>query len=50
MKWQFFFGACFLTGALLLPHAPVLPLIAGMILAGVVRWGWYQSRRSATKK
>ena len=40
MKWQFFFGACFLTGALLFPHVKTWPVIAGMALAGLVQWGW----------
>ena len=37
MQWRFFFGACFLTGALLLPHANPEPIIAGMAVAGVLR-------------
>jgi hypothetical protein len=40
MKWRFFFGACFLTAAVLLPHANAVPVIAGMLVAAVVQWGW----------
>jgi hypothetical protein len=35
-----FAGACLLTAALLLPHAPMIPVIAGMALAALVRWTW----------
>jgi len=35
---QAFAGACLLTAALLLPHAPIRPLLAGMGLAGLIRW------------
>jgi hypothetical protein len=38
MKWQFFLGACFLTAAVLLPHARVRPVVAGSALAAVLRW------------
>jgi hypothetical protein len=37
MQWKFFLGACFLTGAVLMPHARRLPLIAGMALAGIIQ-------------
>ena len=40
MKWRFFFGACFLTAAILLPHANAVAVFAGMIVAAVVQWGW----------
>jgi len=40
LPWQFFFGACLLTGAALLPHARVRPVLAGMALAGVIYYGW----------
>jgi hypothetical protein len=40
VKWQFFFGACLLTAALLAPHAPPRPVLTGMALAALVRWGW----------
>jgi hypothetical protein len=43
MPWRFFFGACVLTGALLLPHANTVPVIAGMLLAALVQWGWSRS-------
>jgi len=35
-----FAGACLLTAALLLPHAPVRPVLAGMGLAGLIHWTW----------
>lgn len=41
MKWQFFAGASFLTGALLLPHVAVRPVMTGIALAAVLRWGWF---------
>jgi hypothetical protein len=40
MKWQFFVGACFLTGALLLPHASPRAVVSGMALAALLRWLW----------
>jgi hypothetical protein len=40
MQWRFFFGACLLTGAFLLPHANARPVIAGMLVAALVQWGW----------
>ncbi len=46
MKWQFFLGACFLTGALLLPHVKTWPVMAGMGLAGLLQWGWSRIWRS----
>jgi hypothetical protein len=39
MEWRFFFGACLLTGAMLLPHAKAGPIIAGMLIAALVQWG-----------
>jgi hypothetical protein len=41
MKWQFFLGACFLTGALLLPHASPRAVVSGMALAALLRWLWH---------
>lgn len=41
---QPFLAACVLTGALLLPHAPLGPLLLGMLLAAVVRWGLSRDR------
>lgn len=38
--WKFFLGACFLTGALLLPYAKPGPVMAGMVLAGLIRFAW----------
>ena len=43
MQWRFFFGACLLTAALLLPHANAGPILAGMLLAALVQWGWSRS-------
>jgi len=40
LEWQFFLGACLLTGAALLPHAPVRPVLAGMAAAGVIHYAW----------
>jgi hypothetical protein len=40
LEWQFFFGACLLTGAALLPHAPVKPVLAGMALGGAIHYAW----------
>lgn len=37
MHARFFLGACFLTGALLLPFAPAEPVLAGMVLAGLIQ-------------
>ena len=44
MQWRFFFGACLLTAALLLPHANAGPILAGMLLAALVQWGWSRSQ------
>ena len=40
MQWRFFLGASFLTAALLMPHADPRAVIAGMVLAGALQWGW----------
>ena len=40
LRWRFFIGACLLTGALLLPHAKAGPVIAGMVLAGLMQIVW----------
>ena len=37
---MFFFGACFLTATLLLPHTRVEPVVFGMALAGLIQWIW----------
>ena len=42
-KVQCFCGACLLTVALLLPHAPLAPVLAGLALAGLIQWGWWHS-------
>jgi len=39
-----FAGACLLTGALLLPHARVAPVLTGMGLAGLIQWTWRSLR------
>ena len=45
IKWAFFFGACLLTGALLLPqHSPV-PVVTGMAFAAVILVGWQRISR-----
>jgi hypothetical protein len=44
MPWRFFFGACLLTAALLLPHASVVAVVAGMVLAAFVQWTWSRFR------
>jgi hypothetical protein len=36
VEWKFFFGACLLTGALVLPHAGPVPLVLGVMLAGLI--------------
>lgn len=40
-----FLGACFLTGAMLLPHARMAPVVAGMALAGLIQWISSRTRR-----
>ena len=42
MRWRFFFGASFLTGALLLPYAGPEPVVAGVVLAAIVQWGSFR--------
>jgi hypothetical protein len=38
MRWNFFLGACFLTAALVVPHAGTRPVVAGVALAFLLRW------------
>ena len=45
IRWEFFFGACFLTGALLLPQTSPLPVVIGMALAAVIMLAWHRFRR-----
>jgi len=45
MEWKFFFGACLLTGAFLLPHAPAHSVFGGMALAGGVLFVWSMAVR-----
>jgi hypothetical protein len=33
VRWHFFIGSCILTGALLLPHAPLHDILIGIGLA-----------------
>jgi hypothetical protein len=40
MQWKFFLGACFLTGALLLPHAGWRSVVGGMAIAGLIQVAW----------
>jgi hypothetical protein len=45
IRWEFFLGACFLTGALLLPQTSVLPVVSGMAFAAVILVAWRRLRR-----
>jgi hypothetical protein len=45
MDWRFFFGACLLAAAALLPHAPPRPVLAGMALAAAIHYGWGKRAR-----
>lgn len=45
MEWKFFFGACFLTGALLTPVAGVKAVTIGMVLAAAILGAWSASKR-----
>jgi hypothetical protein len=50
MGWEFFAGACFLAGALLLRRtSSPLPVIAGMAFAGLLRIVWFRIRRAFTR-
>ena len=40
LRWRFFLGACLLTGAVLLPYVKAGPVIAGMVLAGLIQIAW----------
>jgi hypothetical protein len=40
LEWRFFFGACLLTGALLVPGAGAGPVAAGCALAALVLLAW----------
>ena len=42
MEWRFFVGACLLTAAVLLPHAPPRQVLAGMALAAAIQYGWWK--------
>ncbi len=46
VRWRFFLGAAFLTGALLIPRAGVAPVVAGIVLAGVVLFGYARLRHT----
>lgn len=51
MPWKFFLGACLLTASLVMPHAGLMPVLEGALLAGVVIWlrarvvDWSRTRR-----
>ncbi len=45
MRLTAFLAACLLTGALLIPHSGAVPVIAGMILAGLIQWVWGRTDR-----
>jgi hypothetical protein len=45
VQWKFYLGACFLTLALVLPHARAVPVIAGMALAGLIQLAWSRISR-----
>jgi len=39
MKWKFFLGSCILAAGLLIKAgAPIVPIAAGMAVAGLVTW------------
>jgi hypothetical protein len=40
LQWQCFLGSCLLTGAALLPHTRVRPVLGGMALAAFIRYAW----------
>jgi hypothetical protein len=46
VRWRFFLGACFLTGALVTPLAGVVPVATGMVLAGIVQIVYLRVRRA----
>jgi len=48
VQWQFFFGACLLTGALLVPFAGIGPVVSGMLLAGLIQLVWF--RRTVARR
>ena len=37
-----FLGASVLVTALLLPHARLLPIGGGIVVAGLIRWCWFR--------
>jgi hypothetical protein len=45
-EWKFFAGACFLTGALLIPQAGLTPVLKGFGLAAIILglWTWLAQR------
>lgn len=50
VKIHAFMGACLLTGAILVPQAPLIPVLIGMVLAGVVQWTWNYYRGAGTNR
>jgi hypothetical protein len=49
MEWKFFLGACFLTGALLVPHAGIMPVVEGMGLAALILGVWSRFGRGSSR-
>ena len=45
VDWRFFLGACFVTGCVLAPHAQAWTIGVGMLLAGLIRWGYQNVAR-----
>jgi hypothetical protein len=47
MHIHYFFGACLLTGAVLIPlGAPPLAVIGGFLLVGVINWQRWKKPKS----
>jgi len=49
MNWKFFTGASILSAGLLFKiGAPILPIVAGIVLVGVLNWRRQRPRGGAT--
>jgi hypothetical protein len=46
MEWKFFFGAALLAGALVVPHAGLKPVVAGVVLARGIQYAMARGRGS----
>jgi hypothetical protein len=46
VRWRFFLGASFLTAALVIPRAGVVPVAVGIVLAGAVQFAYMRLRRA----